>query len=133
VADWSSGQRRMPLGWVGQNSYGSIRQIWMLWYELSASNASRGLVSVLLHQSLNAWYMAMDGLVIQNAKRSVATAGICAHAVESNEYGMATLHRPRPHEFAATVQSEGVAHGGRAGMNLLTWMTVNSLACGWVC
>jgi hypothetical protein len=34
------------------------------------------LVSELLHQSLNAWYMAMDGLVIQNAKRSVATAGM---------------------------------------------------------
>ena len=102
----------------------------MLWYELSASNASLGLVSVLLHQSLNAWYMAMDGLVIQNANRSVDTAGMCAHGVESNEYGTATLHLPFPHELAATVQSEGVAQGGRAGMNLLTWITVNSLACG---
>ena len=84
---------------------------------------------MLLHQSLNAKYMAMDGFVIQNTNRSVATAGMCAHGVVSNEYGTATLHRPFPHELAATVQSDGVAHGGSAGMNLLTWMTVNSLAC----
>ena len=83
-------------------------------------------MSVLLHQSLNAQYMAMDGLVIQKTNLSVDTAGICDHGVESNEYGTATLHRPLPHELAATVQSDGVAHGGRAGMNLLMWMTVNS-------
>ena len=67
--------------------------------------------------------------MIQKTNRSVATAGICAQGVESNEYGTATLHRPLPHELAATVQSEGVVHGGSAGMNLLMWMTVNSLAC----
>ena len=86
-------------------------------------------MSLLLHQSLNAQYMAIEGFVIQNTNLSVATAGICAHGVESNEYGTDTLHRPFPHEFAATVQSDGVAHGGRAGMNLLMWMMVNSLAC----
>lgn len=57
----------------------------MLWYELSASNASLAFASVLLHQLLNEKYMAMDGFVIQNTKRSVATAGVCAHGVESNE------------------------------------------------
>jgi hypothetical protein len=84
---------------------------------------------VSLHHSLNAAYIAIDGLVIQNTNLSVATAGICAHGVVSNEYGTDTLHLPFPHELAETVQSDGVAHGGRAGMNLLTWITVNSLAC----
>jgi hypothetical protein len=74
----------------------------------------------------------MDGFVIQNAYRSVDTAGVCAHGVESNEYGTATRHRPFPHEFAAMVQSDGVAHGGRAGMNLLMRIIVNSFACAWV-
>jgi len=72
--------------------------------------------------------MAIDGFVTQNTNLSVATAGMCAHGVESNEYGTATLHRPLPHELAATVQSDGVAHGGSAGMNLLMCITVNSFA-----
>ncbi len=69
----------------------------------------------------------------QNTNLSVATAGVCAHGVESNEYGIATLQRPFPHELAAIVQSDGVVHGGRAGMNLLMWIMVNSFAwrvCG---
>ena len=64
--------------------------------------------------------MAMDGFVIQNTNLSVATAGMWAQGVESNEYGIATLQRPFPHEFAAIVQSDGVVHGGSAGINLLT-------------
>ena len=73
--------------------------------------------------------MASDGLVIQNTNRSVATAGMLAHGVLSNEYGTDTRHLPTPHELAAEEQSEGVAQGGRAGMNLFTCTTVNSLAC----
>ena len=42
------------------------------------------------------------------------------------------MHRPCPHEFAAMVQSDGVAQGAKAGMNLLTCTSVNSFACGWV-
>jgi hypothetical protein len=73
--------------------------------------------------------MAMDGFVTQNTYRSVARAGMLAHGVLSNEYGTATRHRPFPHEFAAEVQSVGVVHGGKAGMNLFTCTRVNSLAC----
>lgn len=53
-----------------------------------------------------------------------------AHGVLSNAYGIATLHCPVPHELAAELQSDGVVHGGRAGINLLTCTTVNSFACG---
>ena len=87
VAEVSSGQWRAPVvGSIGQNSYGSIRQIWMLLYELSASKANWGIVPApLRHQLLNAVYMASEGFVIQNAYLSVATAGILAHGVLSKE------------------------------------------------
>ena len=71
----------------------------------------------------------MEGFVIQNTNRSVATAGMLAHGVASNEYGTDTLHWPVPHELAAAMQSDGVVQGGSAGMNLLTCTVVNSLAC----
>jgi hypothetical protein len=34
-----------------------------------------------------------------------------------------------PHEAAGDEQSDLVLHGGSAGMNLLMWTSVNSLAC----
>ena len=42
----------------------------------SASKASLGLDDGLLHHSLKAKYIAIDGLVTQNTNRSVATAGM---------------------------------------------------------
>jgi len=72
--------------------------------------------------------MAMDGLVIQNAYRSVVSAGMWAHGVASNAYGTATLQEPAMQDLSTDLQSLGVTHGACAGMNLLMSTIVNSLA-----
>ena len=84
-----------------------------------------------LHHCAHASYMAMDGFVIQKAYLSVATAGMFTHGVESKEYGTATLQPvPDMHDCSDSQHLSLVAHGFRAGMNLLTGMMVNSFACG---
>ena len=75
VADESSGHCRTPLTLVGQNSYGSMRHIWMLLYELCGMKPN-SLTPSSLHHMLKTVNMARDGFVIQNTYLSVATAGM---------------------------------------------------------